>query len=200
MALPPSVGVQGAIDGLGLYVEFVANWDPDVETIHDVDFRLVRNTFVSKFWQPSLLDETVGWLRSHHYRVVEFDAASWTSDADMYEDIAAGIDFPDYFGRNLDALNDCMRDVASGAYGWDVDAQTGLVIVLRAFDAFTAVDRKTAQIMLDIFADQARFASLVGHRIICLVQTNDPQLAFEPVGAMPVMWNDAEWLNSKRGL
>lgn len=28
----------------------------------------------------------------------------------------------------------------------------------------------------------------------------DPQLAFESVGAMPVMWNHAEWLNSKRGV
>ena len=152
------------------------------------------------FWRSSLLDETVGWLRSHAYRVVEFDAGSWSSDADMYGDVALGLNFPDYFGRNLDALNDCMRDVASGDYGWDPDAHTGLVIVLRAFDAFTGVDRRTAQIMLDIFADRARCAILIGHRIICLVQSNDPQLAFEPVGAMPVMWNDAEWLNSKRGL
>ena len=91
-----------------------------------------------------------------------------------------------------------MRDVASGDYGWHPDA-TGLVIVLRAFDAFAAVDRRIAQIMLDIFADQARSAILIGHRIICLVQSN-PRLTFEPVGAMPVMWNDAEWLNSKRGL
>lgn len=110
------------------------------------------------------------------------------------------LNFPDYFGRNLDALNDCMRDVASGDYGWDADANTGLVIVLRAFEAFTAVDPRTAQNMLDIFADQARCAILIGHRIICLVQSNDPRLAFEPVGAMPVMWNDAEWLSSNRGL
>lgn len=62
------------------------------------------------------------------------------------------------------------------------------------------MDRRTAQILLDIFAYQARCAILIGNRIIYLVQSNDPQLSFEPVGAMPVMWNDAEWLNSKRGL
>jgi len=53
---------------------------------------------------------------------------------------------------------------------------------------------------LAIFADQARCAILIGNRIICLVQSNDPQLSFGPVGAMPVMWNDAECLNSRRGL
>ncbi len=110
------------------------------------------------------------------------------------------LSFPGYFGRNLAALNDCMSDVASGDYGWDGDADTGLVIVLRAFDAFAVVDRRTAQLMLDILADQARRALLIGHRVICLVQSNDPRLAFEPVGAMPVMWNDAERIQSKRGL
>jgi Barstar (barnase inhibitor) len=121
------------------------------------------------------------------------------STAEMFDDVAARLDFPDYFGRNLDALNDCMRDVASRAYGWRADA-TGLVIVLRGFDAFTSVDRRIAQILLDIFADQARCAILIGNRIMCLVQSNDPRLSFDPVGAMPAMWNDAEWLNSKRGL
>jgi RNAse (barnase) inhibitor barstar len=113
--------------------------------------------------------------------------------------VAQGLGFPDYFGRNLDALNDCMRDVASCEYGWRPDA-TGLVIVLRAFDAFARLDRRTAQIMLDILADQARAAILIGNRIICLVQSDDPELTCEPVGAMPVLWNDAEWLDSKRGL
>jgi hypothetical protein len=31
-----------------------------------------------------------------------------------------------------------------------------------------------------------------------LVQSNDPYIKFAPVGATPVAWNDAEWLDSKR--
>lgn len=177
----------------------MATWDVDAETTHPVDFRLVHNAFVTLYWQLSVLAETVGWLKVHGYDVVEFDASTWVSDADMYDDFASRLDFPDYFGRNLDALNDCMSDVAVGDYGWRKDA-TGLVIVLRAFDTFAVVERRTAQIMLDIFADRARSAILVGHRMICLVQSDDPKLTFEPVGATPVMWNDAEWLDSKRGL
>ena len=173
--------------------------DANDETTHPVDFRLVHDTFVTMFWRASLLDETVDWLQAHAYDVVEFDAGTWAATADMFTDVAAGLDFPDYFGRNLDALNDCMRDVASGYYGWHADA-TGLVIVLRAFDAFASVDRRTAQIVLDIFADQARSAILIDNRIICLLQSNDPQLTFEPVGATPVLWNDAESADSKRGL
>ena len=177
----------------------VASWDAGIQTWRTFDFRLVQNTFVTMFWRSSLLTETVDRVRSHGYEVVEFDAGSWASAGDMFDDLAERLGFPDYFGRNLDALNDCMGDVALHEYGWHADA-TGLVIVLRAFDAFATVDRRTAQIMLDIFADQARLAILMGNRIICLVQSNDPRLSFEPVGATPVMWNDAEWLDADRGL
>jgi RNAse (barnase) inhibitor barstar len=182
----------------GRYVVGVASWDADAETTLPVDFRLVHNMFVTMFWRSSLLNEMADWLRSHGYDVAEFDAGSWASAGDMFDDLAKRLHFPGYFGRNLDALNDCMRDVASHEYGSHADA-TGLVIVLRAFDTFATVDRRTAQTMLDIFADQAGHAILIGNRIICLVQSNDPQLSFGPVGAMPVMWNDAEWLNSRRG-
>jgi hypothetical protein len=92
------------------YVPRVATWDADAETTHPVDFRLVRNTFVTMFWRSSLLDETIDWLRTHAYDVVEFDTGSWASDADMYDDIALGLNFPDYFGRNLDA---CRRSCIS---------------------------------------------------------------------------------------
>jgi len=164
-----------------------------------VDYRLVRNTFVTMFWKRSILDDTVRWLAEHDYDVVTLDAGSWNSARDMYRDVAEALDFPDYFGQNLDALNDCMRDVVSGDYGWRKDAR-GLVLVLTGFEMFAALERRTAQVMLDIFADRARSASLTGTRLICLIQSNDPRLRFEPVGAMPVMWNDAEWLNTRRGL
>lgn len=34
--------------------------------------------------------------------------------------------------------------------------------------------------------------------LICLVHSNDPQIRFEPVGAMPVPWNNDEALDAHR--
>jgi hypothetical protein len=51
--------------------------------------------------------------------------------------------------------------------------------VLTGFERFAALDRRTAQIMLDIFADQARSAALIGTRLICLVQA-DPETRPDP--------------------
>ena len=179
------------------YLVGVATWDADAPTTQAVDYRLVQSTFVTMFWHTELLDQTVQWLHSQGYHIADFDTESWTSDTQMLDALAQGLDFPDYFGRNFNALNDCMRDVAAGGYGWNA-SETGLVIVVRGYETFAAVDHSAAQTVLDIFADQARSAMLFGNRIICLLQTNDPNLSFAPVGAMPVKWNDAEWLNSKR--
>jgi hypothetical protein len=149
-----------------------------------LDFQLMLNSFVTLFWRRNLLDETIGWLREHGYTIVQLDASRWTSDADMHHDIATALDFPDYHGRNLNALNDCMRDVVDYQYGTNRGA-TGLVITFTGYETFTKARPQSAQIVLDIMADQARRGALTGHRILCLVQSNDPMITFEPVGAMP---------------
>ncbi|MCW2495083.1 barstar family protein [Jatrophihabitans sp.] len=175
----------------------MAAWEPDDSLAHRLDYRLAANTFVTMFWQPSLLDETTTWLRDHDYDVVIVDASGWAAPADMHQALADALDFPDYYGNNLHALNDCLRDVAAGDYGVG-GAATGLVLTIRNYETFAAEQAQTAQALLDIFAVQARAAALIGRRMMCLVQSNNPKLTFGPVGAMPVVWNEAEWLDSKR--
>jgi hypothetical protein len=41
-------------------------------------------------------------------------------------------------------------------------------------------------------------AALIGRRLMCLVQSDDPRITFPPVGATGVGWNEAEWLDAKR--
>jgi hypothetical protein len=125
------------------------------------------------------------------------DASPWTTEQDLHREIAAALNFPSYYGHNLNALNDCLRDVGSMEYGTS-PAATGLALVILGYDKFSAAKPDIAQAMLDIFAGQARHAALIGHRMLCLLQSDDPRIAFAPVGAMPVMWNDAEWLDSSR--
>jgi hypothetical protein len=54
----------------------------------------------------------------------------------------------------LDGVGSCGHDPKTASDGWDRGA-TGLVIVVTSFDAFPAVDRRTAQTMFDISASQA---------------------------------------------
>ncbi|WP_027341343.1 barstar family protein [Hamadaea tsunoensis] len=176
----------------------MAAFDPEKDDGSDPAFRLMSNTFVTLFWRPELLDQTTARLSEAGYQVTRMDAAGWATEHDLHREIAQALDFPDYYGRNLDALNDWMRDVVAGDYGWAAADTTGLALVFTRYDKFTRHCPRAAQIVLDIMADQARRALLFGRRMMCLVQSDDPQIRFEPVGAMPVMWNDAEWLDARR--
>lgn len=175
----------------------MAAFDPETDLSQDLAYRLLINTSVTLFWRPQVLDETTAWLSAHGYQVTGIDASQWSTEHDLHRDIAAALSFPDYYGRNLDALNDCMRDVVSQDYGW-APGTTGLALAFTGYDAFAARCPRAAQIVLDIMADHSRSAALFGRRLTCLIQSNDPHICFEPVGATAVTWNDAEWLDSKR--
>lgn len=178
----------------------MATYGADAEFSHPLDFNLVQNGFVTMFWDQGVLAASLSWLADHGYQVAEIDVASCQDTETLLDRFAETMNFPDYFGRNLMALNDCMSDVARGDYGADLDPKaTGLVLVLRRYDAFATRECRDAHAILDIFAGQARIGALFGHRMMCLVQSDDPHLTFPSVGATTVGWNPAEWLTSKRG-
>ena len=175
----------------------MAAFDPAAELSADRAFRLLINTSVALFWRPQVLDETTAWLASHDYQVTRLNAAHWTAEQDLHHAIVQALNFPNYYGRNLDALNDCMRDVVSQRFGW-APRTTGLAVVFTGYDVFAARCPRAAQVVLDIMAGNSRDAALVGRRLMCLVPSTDPHVRFEPVGATPVAWNDAEWLDARR--
>ncbi|MFC1408827.1 barstar family protein [Streptacidiphilus sp. N1-12] len=164
----------------------------------DPGLRLMLNTFVTLYWRRHLLEEESARLRAGGYRVVTLSAAEWATDEDMHRDLAAAFGFPDYYGHNLDAFNDCFGEVRCYEGYQEAEVGRGLVTAFTDYDRFAEASPRTAQIVLDIIADQARRALTVGNRVICLVHSNDPDLRLQPVGATPVRWNDAEWLDASR--
>jgi hypothetical protein len=174
----------------------MAAFDPETDLDQDRAYCMLNFSPVTLFWRSQVLDETTAWLSAHSYQVTGFDSSGWSTEHDLHRDIAAAL-FPGPYGDNLDALSDLMRSVADQEYGWSPD-DTGLALVFTGYDAFAARCPRVAQIVLEIMAETSRHAALFGRRIMCLVQSNDPHIRFEPVGATPVDWNDAEWLNSAR--
>lgn len=164
-------------------------YDPDAALSDDLALRLALESSVTLYRHRSALEEATAWLADHGYRVVTLAAGRWSTDEDLHRDVAEALDFPDHYGRNLDALEDCLREVAAHAYSTAKDA-AGLVVVLTDYDRFARARPRTAQLVLDIVADSARRAALFGHRVLALVHGEDPDLAFEPVGATPVVTKD----------
>ena len=157
----------------------MASFDVDAAYTHPVDFAL-RDMPVSLFQRDQVLSRTVEALRELGYWIVEVDSGEWDADG-MFEAVAGALDFPDYFGNNLDAVNDCLSDVAEGQYGWP-RAAAGLAVVVRRYDAFWTRDRDLAQALVDIGVRQSRYGLLFGHRILWLLQTSNRLIAMDPVG------------------
>src|SRR5687767_9078982 len=103
----------------------------DPEEWQRLDLSLLKNGSVHLYYRPSVLEEDVEWLRAHGYRLDSFDCSKWGTEEVMHEEFANRLEFPDYYGKNLDALNDCLSEVF-------VPESGGRVLVFHRYDAFTA--------------------------------------------------------------
>jgi RNAse (barnase) inhibitor barstar len=71
---------------------------------------------------------------------------------EVLESIATSFTFPAHFGKNLDALYDCMTDLVHKA-----GPQPGFVVVLEQLPDGARFDRELREQLLDVFRDAADF-------------------------------------------
>lgn len=71
---------------------------------------------------------------------------------DVLDKIAESFLFPAHFGKNLDALHDCMTDLVHRA-----GSQPGFVVVLEQLPDNPRFDREAREQLLDVFRDAADF-------------------------------------------
>jgi RNAse (barnase) inhibitor barstar len=78
--------------------------------------------------------------------------ANAQSKQEVMESIAEAFLFPQHFGKNLDALYDCMTDLVNKA-----GSQPGFVVVLEQLPDNAKFDREAREQLLDVFRDAADF-------------------------------------------
>ncbi len=166
----------------------MAIFSDNEELNNRLDWRILQNGWTSVYLKDEILKEDLSWFSKENFRVVEFDCTTWISDDVMHKELSTKLEFPDYYGKNFSALNDCL-------WSLEILQDSGLVIVFNGLDE---MDQDHAHVLLDIFAWNARHHMLLGNKLITLVKVEDPQYEIQPVGACPVMWNPREWLDSDR--
>ena len=175
----------------------MASFENSSEVWQRRDWELLQNGFVTFFCSMKAFDAAQGDLADVGYHLVKLDAGRWETTESALLAIGRVFDFPDYYGKNLNALVDCLRDVATFNYGSDPKS-SGTAVVVDRFDRLAERDLDLAWTLLDILADTGRQALLIGHRFIVIVRSDDPALLLKPVGATPTMWNRREWLDRDR--
>jgi hypothetical protein len=160
--------------------------------------RLLGSGPVTLFFQAAVLDDIVSELRDSDYHVVELDASRWLTVKDMYWDFARVFRF-EHDHADPQGFGECLAESLCGQYG-AFDDTNGVAIVMTGYDQFARDFPDTAHSILDVIADRSRGALLNGDHFVCLLQSDDPRLELPTIGAIPVRWNDAEWLNTQRGV
>lgn len=163
----------------------------EAEEFQRLDWELLQNGAVTLYFRPQVLAADVDWLKDHEYLIDTFDCSRWLDEGEMHEALTHQLSFPDYYGRNLHALNDCIGDL-------EIPDEGGRVLVFNKYDSFAARVPHVAWAVLDIMETNSRHLLLFGKRLIILVQSDDQGITFEPVGGHAVMWNSKEWLNQSR--
>lgn len=163
------------------------------EDFQEIDYELMQNSCITLFYRSEILNEFVKELEELNYKIVEFDCRTWKTVSDMFEQISDKLNFPDYFGKNLDALNDCLCDL-------DISDESGKALVFTRFDDFAKREGETAWHLLDIIAYNSRLYLLFGKRFFALIQSDNPKIRFDNLGSQSADWNRKEWLNKSRGL
>ncbi len=158
-----------------------------------LDYRLLQFGPMSLYYDRQKLSDDIAELETLGYRLRQLDVGRLADPGAFQGAIAALLEFPDFYGRNLDAFNDCISQIP---YDWDHD----LLLVLGSFDRFYARHRDFAQGVLDIMWSNAFQGQLVGFTMLTLIQSDDPRLHLSNVAPRTIYWNPREFLDSSRGL
>ena len=161
--------------------------------VQRLDWKLLERGAVALYYKSSVLSADLGWFRQQGYAIHEMNGATWQTPQDFHAEAQRVLSFPSYYSKNLASWIDCLGELP-------VPDESGTVIVFRRFDAFARSQGPLAQTILDSIETTSRRFLLTGRRLLALVQSDDPRIRFERVGAMPVTWNPHEWLDSDRGL
>ena len=139
---------------------------------HDLPFRLMMNSPVTLYTRTELFESDVRDLEGRGYVVPYFDCCAWTTEEQMHDALRIGLGMPDYTGRNFDALNDSLTEVA-------VPEVTGLMVALDNIS-----DAPRADVLLDVLAGASRWWLLFGRVFGVLARTDDAGYSPPRIGSM----------------
>ena len=154
------------------------------------DIEILKDGPICKYYKNSILDEDASWFIDNRFDVYDMDVRNWNLK-NYHKHLQNNLNFPDYYGENLDAFSDCLEDMFNPRY-------KGVILVFRNYDEFYNRMRKPEIGILDIIASESRIWLLNGQKLIGLIQSNEPHLDLPELGGKKPGWNSKEWLNKER--
>ena len=135
----------------GLLIERVAEMDMPLRQDDENLLRNVRANIVQSIRAFRVNDlQDAANASGQHFLYANL--ANAQSKQDVLDLIAQQFTFPAHFGKNFDALYDCMTDPLHKS-----GPQPGFVVVLEQIPATVKFDKEAREQLLDIFRDAAEY-------------------------------------------
>lgn len=131
-------------------------------------------------YDRAVLGSALSDLQARAYRVAAFDCRRWSDPLIAGQEIGAAVGMPDSLPRTLPTVGSYLQELARSDAPFG-DLRLRMVLVLGVFDDFLARYRAEALQLLDELGQASRLALHFQHRIITLVQSDDPNLSFVAV-------------------
>jgi hypothetical protein len=169
-------------------------FDDSVRGSHPEDYLLLHNGHVHFYRHRWARDRLIADLSRLGYAAIEIDFSSCMhADAVREAMITAVPNWPTGYGQTTwPGFTDGLTDHLLHA------DRPLLVLVLSGLDRVRRRDETAVLSLLDLLASVARWHLLFGRRLLCLVETGDPELELPGLGCEHVGWNRHEWLIAHR--
>jgi len=129
-------------------VQLIARAEEDMSLLKNVPPNVVQSI---RAFRVTELQEEAARLGQHFLYAYCADA---TTKQQVLSRIASAFHFPKHFGKNFDALGDCLTDLAFKA-----GPQPGFVVVIEQLPNTPKFDKEARETLLDVFRDAADFWS-----------------------------------------
>ena len=138
-------------NGSSLTKREIAEMDTPLRPESEPPLRNVRNNIVQSIRAFRVEDlQNAASRLGHHFLYANLAQAQ--SKQDVLDMIAAQFTFPSHFGKNFDALYDCMTDPLHKS-----GPQPGFIVVLEQIPAHAKFDKEAREQLLDIFRDASDY-------------------------------------------
>jgi len=131
----------------------------------------------------TVLGAAMSDLQAKAYRIAAFDCRRWSNPLEAGQELGAALGMPESLPRTIPVVGSYLEELARSDAPFG-DLRLRMAVVLGVFDDFLARHRADALVLLDELGQASRMAQLFQHRILVIVQSDDPSL---DVVAVPTM-------------
>lgn len=147
-----------------------------------LDFRMLLSGAITFYRQKEKINHVANWFLLNNYVIFSFDCSEWLEPNDFHKEVSSKLSFPDYYGRNVNAFIDCIRDL-------EFPEEGGILFTFYNLDKFFIMNEDFCLSIFDAIELTSREHLMLGNRLISLAQLTNQNIVVSKIGCITPSWS-----------